>query len=88
MRTIHKYQIITADVIEVTMPASAEIICLQPQHGIPCIWAMVDTEEALKPRRLFTYGTGHPAQDENQRYIGTYQLHNGQLVFHVFEEIL
>jgi hypothetical protein len=31
------------------------------------------------------YGTGHPVVDEPRKYVGTFQMRGGLLVFHVFE---
>ena len=33
---------------------------------------------------VYTFGTGHPANVEGHIYLGTYQLYEGGLVFHVF----
>lgn len=69
----------------VEMPRDAEILCVQTQDGRPCLWALVDpTAESIK-RDIRIYGIGHPIQEHGHRYIGTYQLWSGKLVFHVFE---
>jgi hypothetical protein len=58
------------------------------QNNIPCIWALVNTEEELEVRTFATLGTGHPVSTFNTyAYIGTYQLEKKELVFHVFEEV-
>lgn len=88
MRTIWKFALgEPRGVSEVEMPAGAEVLCVQVQYGVPCVWAIVDQGSAARERRVFlTYGTGH-AHDEAVRgkYLGTYQLLDGSLVFHVFE---
>lgn len=86
MNTIHKYQLDTIDFQQIDMPKGSEILCIQSQNERPCIWAIVDTNMPLKKRAFEIYGTGHPISDGlNRKYIGTYQLQNGALVFHCFE---
>ena len=70
------------DVIEI--PHGAKMLTVQMQHGEPQLWALVD-EEMYKDRvQIAVYGTGNPIPDNPGEYIGTFQLHNGDLVFHVF----
>lgn len=85
MKSIFKYQLKTTDLQEIEMPELAEVLCVQVQNGIPCIWAKVETENALKKRAFFVVGTGNPLPDNPSNYIGTYQLYDGGLVFHLFE---
>jgi len=70
----------------ISMPAKAEILCVQAQNGKPCIWAMVDIEADKDERTFHIYGTGHPVETgANLIYIGTFQQNNGVFVFHLFE---
>ena len=87
MKTVFKYPLQVKDKQEIQMPVGAEILCVQVQGGTPCLWAKVDTEAAYDIKRTIRiYGTGHHInQDEPLDYIGTFQLENGVLVFHVFE---
>jgi hypothetical protein len=84
VRTIWKYEIPVADEFGVAMQQDAQILCVQVQHGHPCIWAIVDPEAPRVERRLAVRGTGHPLGDVGL-YIGTFQVHSGSLVFHLFE---
>jgi hypothetical protein len=87
LKTIYKYSIETTDEQIIEMPAGAKILTVQPQGAFSlCLWAEVDTEQPKEQRTLLTYGTGHPMRNTQQRYIGTYQLQGGGLVFHVYEE--
>lgn len=83
MKTIYKYPLEVTDENQIEMPVGAEILCVQVQHGIPCIWAKVETDNPSTYTTILTYGTGHPV-NPNAAYIGTYQMVNGDLVFHVF----
>ena len=81
----------TLDVIDlqyVQMPRGAKVLSVQMQGGAPQLWALVDEKETQEPRAFTTYGTGHPLPEvlDYGRFVGTYQVHNGELVFHVFEQ--
>lgn len=83
---IYKYPLAVTDVNRLELPKGAIILCVQLQKGIPCLWAQVDANENDKEVRLIeTIGTGNPMKKAPRSYIGTYQLHDGNLVFHVFE---
>ncbi len=84
MQTIHKYPIEITDSQEVMLPDGARILTVQLQHGQACLWALVESENPLKPRRILSYGTGHPVSDSNMQYISTIQIEGSSLVFHFF----
>lgn len=70
------------------LPVGAAILTVQLQHDVPRLWALCDEKESVKVKRRFAiYVTGHPMPNEPGHYIGTFQLHGGSLVFHVFEII-
>ena len=74
------------DVQRFELPKGAKLLTMQCQNGMPCIWFEVDEKEDATESRIFTtYGTGNPMPDEPGNYIGTYQVMQGQLVFHVYE---
>ncbi len=89
MMTIHKYAVpaprFNECVIEMTRHAKAIHVAAQGEEIM--LWAEVDTEEPMVPRRFCVFGTGHrltPAA-RNGRYIGTAHLSGLGLVFHVYE---
>ena len=86
MKTIWKYPIETTEVQQIGMPQGAEILCVQMQASTPCLWALCEHAAPRQPRTIRIFGTGNPITEEPGRYIGTYQLSGGALVFHVFEE--
>ncbi|MFX9058196.1 hypothetical protein ABTN75_20390, partial [Acinetobacter baumannii] len=58
----------------------------QVQHRCICVWAMVDTDRPLADRVFRIHGTGHSLfLSPTAKFVGTVQLDNGQLVFHVFD---
>lgn len=84
MRTIYKYPLLILDEQEVEMPMGAGLMTVQMQNGQPCLWALVDTRNTVEKRKVLIRGTGHPA-DNVGRYISTFQMKGGALVFHAFE---
>lgn len=67
------------------MPRGAKVLTVQTQGGEPQLWATVDRDAPSVNRTFVTYGTGHEMSEDLLDYIGTYQLYDGTLVFHVFE---
>ena len=86
MKTIWKFQFENKGMFGLDMPKGAEILTVQVQEGVPCIWAMVDPGQEKENRIIVIHGTGHPVQQAGQKkYIGTYQECEGSLIWHVFE---
>jgi hypothetical protein len=72
----------------VDMPRGAHVLTVQMQHERPMMWALVDPTEPVQKRRFVLVGTGHPVVNaEWMRYVGTFQVREGQLVFHLFERV-
>lgn len=74
------------DWVRIPMPRGAEPLCVQMQDGRPCMWARVDIDEPVVTHHFRVAGTGHDLDDEVGRYIGTIQMHGGDLVLHVFAQ--
>jgi hypothetical protein len=90
MLTIHKYVLKNEDLQKVIMPKNSSILSVQNQFEEICLWASVDTEEEKEERTILIVGTGNPiivlkSKKETAYFIGTVQLRQGNLVFHVFE---
>lgn len=83
---IYKYPLAVIDFQEIKLPAGAQILSLQVQREIPCIWALVDPKAELRTHHISTYGTGYGTEAYSGKYIGTYQLKRGEFVFHVFDK--
>jgi uncharacterized protein with FMN-binding domain len=82
--TIWKFPLEVTDEQVVRLPTGAQILCVQVQGTTPCLWAKVDPMAAPKEWRVVTRGTGNPAKANDGSYVGTYQMHSGRLIFHVF----
>jgi len=68
-----------------TVPAGAIPLTVQVQHGVPQLWIRCDPKAEPTPLRLRVAGTGHDLAGNVGRHVGSFQLHGGELVFHVFE---
>ena len=90
-KTIYKYSVpIDDDGRVVAMPHLAELLTVQIQVDEPVLWALVNPEYYLEPRRFRWFGTGRPVKGKPGcalRFVGTVQMAGGSLVFHLFEEI-
>jgi len=85
MKTIWKFPVEVADSFGLDMPVGAEVLSVQVQNGTPMIWATVD-DGLMRERRMFAVrGTGHYMSETESRFVGTFQLPELGLVFHLFE---
>ena len=87
MKTIHKYQM--KDLVSpVMMPEGAEILAIQLQDSMICIWAMVDKDAQMIERYIVVCGTGQklPEDMRGYKYITTLQMN--VYVWHLFEKVL
>lgn len=90
-KQIWKYQLETADWNTIKMPIGSEILTVQTQGENICLWALVNPNEDEEERIIEVVGTGFPIECDlkfTRKYINSYQLMNGRLVFHVFERLL
>lgn len=86
MKTIWKFTLRVADSQALLMPLGARVLSVQTQFDRPQLWVLLDDTETTHENRTFAIcGTGHPAPADTSRFIGTFQLKEGALVFHVFE---
>lgn len=83
-QTIYKYRLEVEDEQRISMPSGAQILTVQMQDNWPHLWALVDPILASEERTILIRGTGHDAPGVG-RYISTFQMQGGALVFHAFE---
>lgn len=84
METIWKYELEVIDTQEIFIPNGFEVLAIKTQHGKPCLWARVDPERSKLNAEIRIHGTGHDVPETTGKYLGTFQIHDGELVFHVF----
>lgn len=86
---IFKYSLALTRVQGVSMPRNAQILSVQYQEGLLCMWALVDGAAEPVKREICIYGTGHEVFVAPTRravllsYVGTVQ--QGPFVWHVFD---
>lgn len=84
-KTIWKFTFEVRDSFELDLPSRSTPLSVQVQGGVPCLWMLVEPDTPRVKRRFYVRGTGHPCDDcDADRFIGTFQLAGGQLVFHLF----
>lgn len=86
MKTIWKFPLQTTDRQVILIPGGYKILAVQTQQdNILCLWALVEDSNPVDSCYIRIIGTGQNSVDvERLDYIGTCQLHRGELVFHVF----
>lgn len=85
--TIWKYEL-TSEQTDIDIPEGGSILCVQTQNLKPHLWIEVNPDNNTTKRSFIIIGTGEPVFNdsiESKEYIGTFQLQNGALVYHVFE---
>ena len=99
MKTIHKYLLPAhGTVLNINLPKGSEVLTVDEQHNCGYMWTLVDTDQPIELRIFMVVGTGHDLVEyKNQfnihtdirqlkkNYIGTFQLSDGRLVYHVFD---
>ena len=85
---VFKYPLDVTDVQDITTHDGAELLCVQMNRDQPCMWVRVDTTKPKVKRRIFMHGTGHDIHKDATRFVGTFQMRMGTLVFHVFDSQL
>lgn len=83
MRAIWKFEVTPTDRFVIDMPKEAKLLAVQVQHGVPQLWAEVDTDNAKEYRTFAIYGTGNMLPSDPGKYVGTFQ--DGIFVWHLYE---
>lgn len=89
-KTIFKFQLQVLDTQFIWIHKNAEILSVQNQNEIPCMWALVNPTEEREEKCLEIFGTGHDVHCDigvDRKFIGTFQMEGGSLVFHLFERL-
>lgn len=83
------------DYFEIRLSPQAVPLSVQPQRLRdgriePQMWVRSPEEAILPdhhcpPRRFYICGTGHKLHPNAGKHLDTFQMHDGALVFHVFE---
>lgn len=85
MKTIYKYPI-QDDFTVLELPKDAEILTIQTQNGKPFIWVLHNPNEPKVRWEFIIKATGENIEEDlsKKNYIGTFQMMEGMLVWHLF----
>jgi hypothetical protein len=85
MTTIFKHPL-TAGSNDLMLPAGSKVLTVQMQHGEPVLWALVDPAQPKRCHTINVYGTGHAMPADPGKYVATFQMDGGSLIWHAFME--
>lgn len=85
MKAIWKFPFKITDRVEIQMPDGAEFLHVAEQNGQACMWCKVDSDAPTKLRRFELRGTGHRLDGTEGDFLGTFLMHDGGFVFHLFD---
>lgn len=86
---IWKYEIPVAGEFSLEIPISYQFLHVDTQRGVPMLWVMVDPEAPKRPINFFVAATGQSLPvgvGLMGVHVGTFQVENETLVFHLFKE--
>jgi len=82
--TVWKFAIPVSDEFQIALPEGAQVLSVMVQFDAPQIWVLVDPKAPPILRHFVLRGTGHPIEKVG-RFVGSFQIAGGSLVFHLFE---
>jgi len=83
-RKVFKYDVVMDDTFKLSLPQGAEVLSVGVQFGEPRMWVLVEPTAPVVERTFRVAGTGHHITG-SLKFIGTFQLEGGALIFHLFE---
>ena len=85
-RAIWKYQIPVLEDFTVDLPDGAEIIRFANEEGMLWIWAVVNPDAEIVPKRLLAFKTGAEMPDMKLNYLGCAAIYiQAELMLYYFE---
>ena len=87
MKTIWKFPFEITHHFALMLPDGASFLSVDMQRGTACMWFLVDRTAECVERLFELRGTGHPFDGTEGEYLGTFQVLNGDLVFHLFTSL-
>jgi len=87
VKTIWKYNLKITNNQTILLPIGAKILTVQMIGETPFLFALVNPKAEVESRCIEIFETGDVlyCMGESRIYISTFQINNGELVFHVFE---
>ena len=86
-REVWKYAVPPGQLVELDIKKGAQLLHAGAQvtEGHAQIWALVDPDAKTEKRYFRLVGTGHSIAEEIVQHVGTFNMMEGVLVFHIFE---
>lgn len=81
-KTIWKFPLAVEQRQWITVPNDAQVLSIDVQSGIPCLWMMLDPNAPMTARKIRCFGTGHDVDASHDQFIGTVLV--GSFVWHYF----
>ena len=85
MKVIYKYKLDVTDRQSLQLPKSYQILKVDMQNGVLCLWALVDPDNDSVCCTIDIIGTGHAGIDDNTPRRHLNSVFDGPFVWHVFE---
>ena len=84
---IFKYKVQINDYFTINLPKDSKVLTVQVQMDETYMWVLFNPEFPSIKRNFRLVGTGHPIIEDlsSLRYVNTFQVRGGVLVFHLFE---
>jgi hypothetical protein len=88
MQTIWKFELSTTEEKQIiNMPIRAKILTIQTKKDIPYLFALVESKAPIESRKFVVVNTGTPCKIKNEKFIGSFPLYRGSVVWHLFEDL-
>jgi len=86
MKRIYKYSLDTIDQQVLRLPSNSKVLSVAAQGDNIVLYVRIDdTIVRMTDCLVLIHGTGHDADDTiDSTFVGTVNLYNGTLMFHVF----
>ena len=86
--TIWKYELPMVGLFTLDLPVGAIPLSVQMQHKKPFLWVLLHSTGTTEKRTFLLTGTGHEIKELDLEFTGTFQMLDGDFVFHLFEKKL
>lgn len=87
MNIIYKYPLKLVDTQIFELPMGADILTVQNQNDVICLWALVNTKRPKIKRKIQIIGTGNKIDIDLHSYIFLNTTQINGFVWHIFIEI-
>lgn len=86
---ITRIELQVADTQIVSLPATGKILSMQVARNAPSLFVRVFAKEIgtiMEDHVIAMHMTGHSHREIKGTYLGTFQVNNGEMSLHVFDE--